>query len=376
MKVLMIIGQYHPLSGGAEKECQKVAGRLLREGMEVAVLTQAVEGLPVREVIGAVPVYRKMKGGHLYEYTYMLSVLWFLLKHVRRYDIIQCFGLYLYIPPVVLVRYLFKKRAVARVEGPGASGDFQRIRKLRCGQLILKSARRLDRLIAISGDISREAEASGFEQARVVTIPNSVDVDHFRPGEGRGGTICFVGRLAEEKGVGYLIEAMREIRRGGEGSSLSIVGDGPLRSDLENLSRRLGVMDQTVFVGNTDAVLPYYQGAALFVLPSLAEGLPLSLLEAMSCGLPVVVTAVGGSREVVDPDDQAGRIPPSQYQVAPHGILVNPRDVQGLARAVARVLKDRELSRHLGRAAQEYVQRTFSLESVIKRYRALYAALG
>ena len=380
MKILMIIGQYHPVTGGAEKECQKLSGRLLKEGIAVSVLTQSSPGLPDYEVIDEIPVYRKMKGWHLYEYTYMLSVLWFLVKHIRHYDIIQCFGLYLFIPPVAVISHLFKKRAVARIEGPGCSGDFHRIGKLKCGQLILRSAQRLDRIISISRDIRREIKGNGFPDQSVVSIPNSVDVDHFQPGEegarGPVRTICFVGRLAEEKGVSYLLKAIKEVKKEWDGIKLCVVGDGPLRGDLEELNRQLGLMDDTVFVGHTDGVLSYYQEADLFVLPSLTEGLPLSLLEALSCGLPVIATAVGGSREIVDPEDGAGTIPVSRYYIGPYGILVNPKDVEGLARALLLSLKDRELSQHLGRAGQQYVKRTFSLDTVVDRYRALYATLG
>jgi glycosyltransferase involved in cell wall biosynthesis len=379
MKILMIIGQYHPVTGGAEKECQKLSGRLVKEGMAVAVLTQSSPGLPDYEIIDGIPVYRKMKGWHLYEYTYMLSVLWFLVKHSRHYDIIQCFGLYLFIPPVALIKQLLKKRAVARIEGPATSGDFHRIKTLRCGRRILKSAQRFDRIISISRDISREIEDNGFSDHSVVSIPNSVDVEHFRPGSddavGRMGQICFVGRLAEEKGVRYLLEAMKGVREEWSGIKLVIVGDGPLRGGLEELSRQLGLMDDTVFVGQTDSVLSYYREADLFVLPSLSEGLPLSLLEALSCGLPAIATAVGGSREIVDPHDEAGTIPRSQYHIGEYGLLVNPEDVQGLVSGVLRLLNDRVLSNQLRKRARSCVQQRYAVEQVIGKYRSLYAGL-
>lgn len=375
----MIIGQYHPRIGGAERECRKLSGRLLKGGSAVSILTQSGEGLPDHEVIDGIPVYRKMKGGHLYEYTYMLSVAWFLLRHIRRYDIIQCFGLYLFIPPAALIARLFKKRAVARVEGAGSSGDFYRIGQLQCGRLILDSAKRLDRIIAISGDISRELQERGFPDRSVVGIPNSVDVDLFCPGKGarKQGVrqICFIGRLAEEKGVRYLLRAMGEIRKEWKGVKLFIAGDGPVRGDLEELSRQLGVMDDTVFAGHREDVLPCYQQADLFVLPSLAEGLSLSLLEALSCGLPVIATAVGGSGEVLDPRRAGEPIAPSRYRIAEYGVLVNPGDVAGLAGAVLRLLRDGELSAQLRERARRHVRENYALDGVIARYRTLYAEL-
>ena len=123
----MIIGQYHPVTGGAEKECQKLSGRLLKEGISVSVLTQSCEGLPDYEVIDEIPVYRKMKGWHWFEITYMLSVLRFLLQYRKRYDIIQCFGLYLFIAPALIMKYLFGKKVIARLECAGHYGDFWRI---------------------------------------------------------------------------------------------------------------------------------------------------------------------------------------------------------------------------------------------------------
>ncbi len=156
--------------------------------MGVTVLTQHCAGLPDYEVIDGIPVYRKMKGWHWYEYTYMLSVLWFLLRNMRDYDIVQCFGLYLFIPPVVLVKYLLGKKAVGRVEGSGAYGDFHRIKQLRCGGLILASARRLDRIISIARHVGREIEQEGFPGRAIVAIPNSVDQELYRPENNRGQT--------------------------------------------------------------------------------------------------------------------------------------------------------------------------------------------
>ncbi len=380
IKVLMVIGQYYPIAGGAEKECQKLSRRLVQEGMKVSVLTQPCEGMTDYEVIDGIPVYRKMSGWHLFEYTYMLSVLWFLLRHIRQYDVIQCFGLYLFIPPVALIRCLFNKRAIARIEGPGDSGDFKRIRKLRCGNLILSSTKMLDRIISISGEISREIKENGIPDQSVVSIPNSVDVVHFQPGE-NGRTremrsILFIGRLADEKGVHCLIRAVEKLKRKVGGIKLFIVGEGPLRRELEELSRHLNVMDDTAFVGHTDSVLAYYQEADIFVLPSLSEGLPLTLLEALSCGLPVVATSVGGSREILDPRNGEEPIPRSDYRIGDHGLLVNPEDVDGLANAVMRLLHDRALSDTLREKARSYVEQRYGVDRVIGKYRVLYAELG
>ena len=119
----MIIGLFHPSVGGAEKECQKLSKRLIENGCSVTVLTQQQNGLPEYEEVDGIPVYRKVKGWHIFELTFMISVLHFLLTHRKEYDIIQCFGLYLFIPPALLMRYLYGKKVVARLECSGRFGD-------------------------------------------------------------------------------------------------------------------------------------------------------------------------------------------------------------------------------------------------------------
>jgi glycosyltransferase involved in cell wall biosynthesis len=374
----MVVGQFHPIAGGTEMECRKLASGLARRGVGVTVLTQHCDGLPDYEVIDGIPVYRKMKGWHLYEYTYMLSVLWFLLWKIREYDIVHCFGLYLFIPPVVLLKYICGKRVVGRVEGSGAYGDFYRIKQLACACLVLACARRLDRIIAIARHIGAEIAAEGFSPRTMVAIPNSVDHELYKPETGRDRKarrrICFVGRLAEEKGLVCLITAMKKVSDTIKGVALDIVGDGPIRNELADLAAALGLQDAVCFNGSGEA-LPYYRAAELFVLPSFSEGLSLSLLEAMACGLPVIATNVSGNREVLAPHDSSSDIPASGYQVGEHGIMVNPGDVDGLVSAILRLLTDNELAFQLKTSARPHVEENYALDKIVNDYQSLYSSL-
>lgn len=379
MKVLMIIGQYHPVTGGAEKECQKLSGRLLKEGISVSVLTQSCEGLPDYEVIDEIPVYRKMKGWHWFEITYMLSVLRFLLQYRKRYDIIQCFGLYLFIAPALIMKYLFGKKVIARLECAGHYGDFWRINQLRWRNLVMGSAKRLDNIIYISKDIQEELLANNFPAKKLVHITNSVNVDRFKPPDNhkdkRSKAICFVGRLEEQKGLDYLIRAMAIVKEKEHTAKLFVVGDGQMKSYLEALCEQLQLQNRVFLVGVTKDVLTYYQAAHVFVLPSISEGLPLSLLEALSCGLPVIATAIGGNREILDPHYAGEPIPVSQYHIGEYGVLVNPEDVEGLVSAVLRLLNDGGLSKHLRKRARICAQQSYALDKVIGKYLALYSGL-
>jgi glycosyltransferase involved in cell wall biosynthesis len=377
IKLLMIVGQFHPFVGGAEKECQKLSKKLIKEDISVTVLTQKHDGLPEYEMIDGIPVYRKIKGWHLFEISYMASVLYFLFKNRKKYNVIQCFGIYLFIPPVIAAKYLLRKKVVARVEGAALYGDFQRINKLKYGNLVLHSAKKVDRIIAISRDIYHEIIEHNFSKHTIVNIPNSVDVTIFQPGKKHGNRkierIFFVGRLEAEKGLEYLIKAMKIVKDKWEEAKLLIVGEGTQRNTLEDLCKKLKLEDHVVFVGSTNDVLACYQDADIFVLPSIAEGMSLSLIEAMSCGLPVVATSVGGNPEVLDVSSEGKII--SEYYIGKQGILVTPKDVDGLSKALLKLLQDEKLSSMLGTHARKYVEDRFCLDKVAGEYVDLYRSL-
>ena len=378
-RVVMIIGLFYPFVGGAEKECQKLAMRLREQGTPVTVLTQYCEGLSEYEEIGELPVYRKMKGWHWFEITYMLSVLRFLIKHRKRYDIIQCFGLYLFIPSALVMKYLFRKKVIARLECSGRFGDFWRIKQLRWGKLVLACSKRCDTIIYISQDIREELIAHNYPREKLVHITNSVDSDQFKPDDRsddkESKRICFVGRLEEQKGLEYLVKALDVVRKKEEAVKLLLVGDGQLRSYLETLSAELKLQKHVFFVGTTDDVLSYYRTARIFVLPSISEGLPLSLLEAMSCGLPVVVTSVGGNKEIVASQPGQEGTTGTNYEIGINGLVVEPRNVEALAEALLRLLEDEALSRRLGAESRKLAEKYFSQGKTVQDYLDLYERL-
>ena len=144
---------------------------------------------------------------------------------------------------------------------------------------------------------------------------------------GRGPTIGFVGRLSAEKGVGILLRAFAQLRGQHENLQLAIVGDGPLRSELSQLAAQLGVAHATHFAGfvpRAAAVLPWFK---VLAMPSLQEGLPIILLEAMRARLSIVASAVGGIPEALEGGMGGKLVPPQQAPVlaaAIKALLDNP----------------------------------------------------
>jgi glycosyltransferase involved in cell wall biosynthesis len=162
--------------------------------------------------------------------------------------------------------------------------------------------------------------------ATLEPVPNVVDTDVFVPTTRSGPStrprLVNVGGLVEVKGHRHLIAALAQLRRAGTNLRLDVVGDGPLRPELEGLARDLGVDDLVTFHGGKPrtAVAAALREADVFVLPSLWENLPCAALEAMSTGIPIVATRVGGVPEVVD-RDQGILVAPGSSDALADGLL-------------------------------------------------------
>ena len=175
-----------------------------------------------------------------------------------------------------------------------------------------------------------------------------------------GPYIVTVGRLTEQKGHRYLIEAMAEVCRSIPSARALIIGhDGGLRSDLEAMVRRLGLERNVTIAGYRDDIAELIAGADLFALPSLWEGFGLVLVEAMASGRAVVASAVDSIGEIVVDGET--------------GLLVPPADPHALAGALLRALHDSEATRTMGEAGRERALTTFTVAEMVRRTQEVYA---
>jgi glycosyltransferase involved in cell wall biosynthesis len=166
--------------------------------------------------------------------------------------------------------------------------------------------------------------------------------------------VLTVARLHEQKGHAYLLAAAAQV----PDATFVLAGDGPLRAPLEAQARELGISGRCLFLGHRTDVQDLLAAADLLVLPSLWEGLPVSVLEGMAAGLPIVATAIGGTDEAVT------------HEL--NGLLVPPRDAGALASAICRVRGDAVLAERLARAGRERVEREFSSEVMAGNVMRIY----
>ena len=192
---------------------------------------------------------------------------------------------------------------------------------------------------------------------RTVVIHNGVPLDGPRRGAHTAPvTLLSVGRLRAPKDFLTLVRAMAALEPGA--ARLRIAGDGPDRPALGAEIDRLGLGEHVELLGTRDDVPDLLAGSDVFVLSSDSEGLPMSVLEAMAAGLPVVASAVGGVPELVRDGET--------------GALVRPRDSAALAGAIRRIVSDPALLDRLGDAGRQRVEQQFSLERFEREHLELY----
>jgi len=366
MNLLMISGNYHPTIGGAEKECQKQAEYFHRLGMKVMVLTQYLEGLPQYEVINGVSVYRRIRTSRPWAITYVLSVLQFMVTRRNDYDVVQCFGMFYHTTAAVIMKYLYKKKVINRIESAGEKGDLGRMKTIKYRFLIAFTWKKVDRIVAISKEICNELISHRIHTEKVINIPNSVDTEYFTPSEAKSWKnpfqILFVGRLTEAKGVDVLLEALKNITtKGYNDLLLTVVGDGDLRKELENMALSLDLKKYVKFTGYQKDVMEYYHTSDILVLPSNWEGLPLVLLEGMACGLPVVASNLSGNREGIEDGI--------------NGYLFAPGNTDELSERLIFLIDHPEKAKQMGRINRQKAVTQFSTKTVFNKYVELYKSL-
>ncbi len=232
---------------------------------------------------------------------------------------------------------------------------------------------KIDRVVAVSEDIrQRVIRERKLIPEKVMTIHYGVDLEKFAPEDqslirsdiGVSDDHLVLGTVARfdhPKGHKYLIDAAPTIVQQFPNVRFILVGDGPLRQEIEQQIQQLGLRDHFVLLGFRRDVKQLLGMFDLFILPSLSEGLPNAVLEAMACSNPVVATAVNGVVEVVE-DGKTG-------------FLVPPADPDRMASAVIKMLGSPENMKAMGKQGRERVASHFSVEQQVSKFEELYYSL-
>jgi glycosyltransferase involved in cell wall biosynthesis len=249
----------------------------------------------------------------------------------------------------------------------GYFGEAEELVRTRGAPLLRRLILRNTAFAAISADIERQWLALGVPPERMARTRSGVDAEHYRPGPSAVEAslpprprVVFTGRLHPQKNLDLLLDAWPEVARRTP-AHLVLVGDGVERPRLVAKAEALGVADRVHFAGAVPDAAEYLRAADVFVLPSVAEGMSNSLLEAMASGLPSLASAIGGNEDLLG-DGRAGR-------------LVPIGDVSAWADAIVQLLGNMDHARSLGTTARKLVETTYAMPVVMDDYLRLYRRL-
>jgi len=287
-------------------------------------------------------------------------------------------------PPPILHTHLFKSdfhgRPAARLAGvPVVISTLHNsdpwARKPILGALYAANARLADRLIAVSNEVrAYYLEHTHIGPEQVITVDNGVDTRRFAGQEAAGQqvrsalglasrAVVFgaIGRMKPQKDHASFLQAAAMIYRQLPQARFLLIGDGPLRGELEAQARQLGLGEAVIFTGLRSDIPALLAAMDVLVFSSRWEGLPVTLLEGMAAARPVVATAVDGIRTVSIPGETA--------------LLVPPDDPQALAQACLRLGSDLHLARRMGQAGRARVIEHYSIDAMIDRVAQVYSSL-
>ncbi|HLT90010.1 MAG TPA: glycosyltransferase family 4 protein [Woeseiaceae bacterium] len=378
MRVLLLNYEFPPVGGGAGHATANIAAGLVRLGIEAEVLTSRLDGEEDGALVDGVPVHRVRSWrvgvhhcGLRGAYTYVLSAAGKLrrLRKERGYDLEHYFfslptGLLTLMPQMPP-----RTPYVVSLRGSDVPGyDPYNTRVERLHGILKPITRRIwsnaGRVVALSKALADTARRTAPD-LDIEVIPNGIDPERFSPPAERRvrkvPRLITVARLLERKGIQTILEACA--RPTVLPVELSIVGTGPYENELKQMVRSLGLDDRVRFLGFVpNEELPnLYRESDIFVLPSETESFGLVFAEAMSCGLPIAASNVGGIPETV--------------RDGVDGLLCPPGEPLSLRENILRLMSNVDTRREISHSQRERILERYSWEQIAARYADVYHAV-
>jgi|SaaInl8_200m_RNA_FD_contig_123_12120_length_17318_multi_5_in_2_out_1_11 glycosyltransferase involved in cell wall biosynthesis len=298
MNILMVIGQYYPIIGGAEQQAQKLSEELVRQGHNVEIVTYTRRGLKKFELINGIKVFRLR--GFLYksirEYSLILSMLLFVWKRKNKYDLIHCHQALFPTFSAVIAGKLFNIPTIAKLGSSGSMFDLMLLGKNHLiGNLYVNyTINNINNFIAISSQIFDELKTFNVPVSKIKMIPNGIHIDKVKKNNNKKD-IAFVGRLSKVKNIPFLIKIFNHLNID---SILNIYGNGDQKKEIQALIKHNNLENKIIIHGAKEQEDIKYAlvKSSIFVLPSFTEGLSNALLEAMAYGVVPIVSDIPGNR--------------------------------------------------------------------------------
>jgi len=320
-----------------------------------------------------VRIYASRWKGKLRDIVFAVRVFGMLLKERRNYDFVYFLMQGLHLAVGLPTARLLSKPILMKIAGSGVvplmSSSF-------IGRLELKWLRKWAyRVMILNDGIHQEATAAGFSPQQLYWMPNPVDTKEFSPASAKdkrelrkklsipanAAVVLYCGRLAPEKALPELLDAFALVVRDIPTAMLVLVGDGPMKAVLAEQGSKIQLSEGRLkFTGQVkpDEVSTWLKVADTFALVSFNEGLPCALIEAMSAGLPCVVSDIPANRQLIDDGK--------------HGFLTPVANQRAISQAMVKLITDHTLRLCMGQAARSRILADYSTGKVVSLYEDLF----
>lgn len=371
--------RYLPIWGGAENQLMQLIPELTLSGTHIRVITRRwKKGWPSREFYGEVETIRLgIPGdGKLATLLFTLHVIFFCIGQRKTFDLMHSHGAVKMGALCSVISRLLNKKTVAKI---ATAGHCAKLNTSLSGRVILGFFKRSDAIIAMTDQIKSELLDSGIEPDRIVNITNGVDCDRFHPVSITEKAalrkqlslpqshiiLLFSGRLVKRKGIDFVINTWTSVKDKYPATSLLILGSGTSQPDSVEDDLKAEVkaknMEDILFLGESDKPEYYLQASDIFVFPSRLEGFPNAVMEAMSTGLAVLSSDIGGVKKLIE----------HQHT----GLKFTLDNVDQFQQACFSLIESAQLRSQLGVAARNLMKQQYSFHSIAKAYMALYHRL-
>ncbi len=368
MNICMLSSEFPPDLGGISTYVHNLSKKLIERGHTVTVITRGTYRKTYQEKIDGISVHR-VRFIPSYPSPFKLHGL-FVNKSFKLlepdFDVVHVHGTLVPVIhtslPVIFTSHGTSNKDIDNM--PMKSFHFYVVSLMRrqlfnAEKTIVGSA---DVITSVSHSCAKELKKDHVVNKKITVVNNGVDSNFFIPIENnkKENYILYTGRLETRKGLIDFIESAKYVCRKYVDIKFILTGKGTIKNYLERRIDSFGLKKNFCFTGFVDRsmLLEYYQNAAIYVLPSYYEGLPTTLLEAMSCGIPSIATNVEGSSEVIIDGET--------------GLLVPPKDPEKLAEAIIMLLENKVLRNRLKMNARKYIVATHDWEIITDRIEKVY----
>lgn len=363
MKILRIASDIYPsVVGGAPLHVHYISRLQVKMGNEVTVYTTRRRREARKGVIDGYNVERFKPLLTIFGNNIMPSMFRCIRANNNYYDIVHAHShLYLSTNMCALIRKFGSVPLIITNHGMTSQTAPEWLNRLYLATLGKWTFRMADRVICYTDEEREEMKKLGVDSKKICVIHNGIDTGLFTPGANpKGfGRLLWIGRFVPGKGVDYLINAFSEAVKEKPWLTLTMIGSGPGLKDVRDKIKILGLGEKIhikEFVPNME-MPAIYQNADIFVLPSLMEGVPRTILEAMACGLPIICTDLPQLRHIVDQC----------------GTMVPVKDSKSLAQAISQIVSDDALAQKQGKCGRARVEKDYSWDDTVRKTLTLYS---